>query len=53
MHNNKNLQKMEEKTNSEMRKMFPKDGDDIGIENGQKVDSTEIKHKKHSKLPRS
>ena len=53
MHNNKNLQKTEEKTNAEMRKMFPKDGADIGIENGQKVDSTDTKHVKRSKLPRS
>lgn len=50
MHNNKNLMKTDEKSNAEMRKMFPKDGADIGIENGEKIGSTEKKYTKRSKL---
>ena len=33
-----------------MRKMFPKDGEDIGIENGEKIGSSEKKYTKRSKL---
>lgn len=50
MHNNKNHMKTDEKSNSEMRKMFPKDGADIGIIDGEKVGSTEKKYTKRSKL---
>lgn len=35
--NNKNLEKTQKKSNAELRKMFPKDGADIGIENGKKI----------------
>ncbi len=49
MNNNKGLLKTREKSNREMRKMFPKDGDDIGIIDGEHV-STEKKYTKRSKL---
>ena len=50
MDNNKNLMKTQEKSNSELRRMFPKDGSDIGIINGEKIGSTEKKYTKRSKL---
>ena len=50
MHNNKSLMKTHELSNSELRKMFPKDGEDIGIMNGEKVGSSEHKYTKRSKL---
>lgn len=50
MHNNKNLLKTDEKSNSEMRKMFPKDGEDIGIIDGENVGSNGKKYTKRSKL---
>lgn len=50
MHNNKSHMKTREKSNAELRKMFPRDGANIGIENGVKVDSTESKFTKRSKL---
>lgn len=39
MDNNKNLMKTDEKSNAELRKMFPRDGSDIGIINGEKIGS--------------
>ena len=50
MNNNKNLLKTRDKSNSEMRKIFPKDGDDIGIVDGDHIGSTEKKYTKRSKL---
>ncbi len=37
MDNNKNRIKDREKSNPELRKMYPKDGADIGIINGEKI----------------
>ena len=37
MDNNKNRMKDREKSNAELRKMFPKDGADIGIIEGEKI----------------
>lgn len=48
--NNKNHMKTDEKSNPEMRRMFPKDGEDIGIANGEKVDANNSKFTKRSKL---
>lgn len=39
MDNNKNLVKTREKSNSELRKMFPQDGSDVGIIDGEKIGS--------------
>jgi hypothetical protein len=52
MDNNKHLMKMEEKSNAVLRKMFPKDGSDIGIINGEKIGSHDngSKFTKRSKL---
>lgn len=50
MNNNKNLAKTHDISNSEMRKMFPKDGSDIGIVDGEHRGSTETKYTKRSKL---
>lgn len=50
MNNNKGLMKTHEISNSEMRKMFPQDGENIGIIDGEKVGSTEKKYTKRSKL---
>ncbi|MFX0547961.1 hypothetical protein ACOAKC_01375 [Hathewaya histolytica] len=50
MHNNKSHRKTREKSNAELRKMFPKDGADIGIENGVKIDANGDKFTKRSKL---
>ncbi|MDT8718733.1 hypothetical protein IAI10_18915 [Clostridium sp. 19966] len=52
MDNNKNLQKTREKSNAELRKMFPREGADIGIENGKKIGASENGNKftKRSKL---
>lgn len=50
MDNNKNHMKTDEKSNPEMRRMFPKDGGDIGIANGEKVDANNSKFTKRSKL---
>lgn len=49
MDNNKNLKRTREKSNAEKRKMFPKDGADIGIENGKKIGSTVKRVTKRSK----
>lgn len=38
MHNNKNLMKTEEKSNAEIRKMFPKDGPEIIAMDSRRVD---------------
>jgi hypothetical protein len=37
MDNNKNLVKTDEKSNAELRKMFPQNGGDIGIIDGEKI----------------
>lgn len=39
MDNNKSHLRTEDKSNAELRKMYPKDGADIGIENGEKIGS--------------
>lgn len=39
MDNNKNLLKTRPKSNAELRKMFPKGGEEIGIINGEKIGS--------------
>ncbi len=39
VHNNKNHKKTDDITNAEMRKMFPKGGEDIGVKNGVKIGS--------------
>lgn len=50
MHDNKNLSKTHDINNSEIRKMYPKDGADIGIIHGEKIDSNGKKYTKRSKL---
>ncbi|MFA9398480.1 MAG: hypothetical protein ACERKV_09470 [Clostridiaceae bacterium] len=50
MDNNKNRKKNNDLSNSEKRKMFPKDGGDIGIANGEKIDANNNKFTKRSKL---
>lgn len=50
MNNNKSHMKTDEKSKAELRKMFPKDGEDIGFANGKNVNSTEEKYTKRSKL---
>lgn len=50
MHDNKNLSKTHDINNSEIRKMYPKDGEDIGIINGEKIDPNGKKYTKRSKL---
>lgn len=50
MKDNKNLMKTHDISNAEMRKMFPKDGDDIGFIDGEKAGNTEKKYTKRSKL---
>ena len=42
--------KTDKKSNAELRKMFPKDGSDIGIINGKKIDANNSKFTKRSKL---
>lgn len=37
--NNKNLVRSERHSNADLRKMYPQDGGDIGIENGEKLGS--------------
>jgi hypothetical protein len=39
MDNNKNLVKTRERSNAELRKMFPRNGGDIGIIDSEKVGS--------------
>lgn len=52
MDNNKSLLETDDKTNAELRKMFPRDGADIGIVNEQKLNAhaTGKKYTKRSKL---
>jgi hypothetical protein len=50
MHNNKNQMKTDDISNAEMRKMFPKDGEDIGIVDGEKTGANGKKFTKRSKL---
>ncbi len=46
MDNNKNRIKDREKSNSELRKMRPKDNADVGIKNGQIIGVHESKHER-------
>lgn len=39
MDNNKNHMRSDHHSNAELRKMYPQDGGDIGIENGEKLGS--------------
>lgn len=50
--NNKYRQRDRDKSNAELRKMFPKSGDDIGIIDGEKIGSRSNgkKFTKRSKL---
>lgn len=52
MDNNKSHLKTDIKSNAELRKMYPKDGANIGIENGEKAGSHDNGNKftKRSKL---
>ncbi|WP_169735788.1 hypothetical protein [Clostridium lundense] len=52
MDNNKSHLKSDHKSNAELRKMFPKDGANIGIEDGEKKGSHSngSKFTKRSKL---
>lgn len=52
MDNNKNLNKTQPKSNPELRKIFFKNGGNIGIENGEKLgaDANSKKYTKRSKL---
>lgn len=52
MDNNKNRMRDRDKSNAELRKMFPKSGDDIGIKDGEKIGSRNNgkKYTKRSKL---
>lgn len=47
MDNNKNRMKERGKSNSELRKMKPKDNADVGIINGQIIGVHESKHEKN------
>ncbi|WP_303864386.1 hypothetical protein [Alkalibaculum bacchi] len=49
MDNNKNRKKDREKSNSELRKMEPKDNEDVGITNGIKRGTHDGKHEKNTK----
>lgn len=52
MDNNKYRLKDREKSNAELRKMFPKDGAHIGIVDGEKVGSRDMRvGKNRSKEP--
>jgi len=46
MDNNKNRMRDREKSNSELRKMKPKDNADVGMINGQVIGVHEGKHEK-------
>ena len=50
MHDNKSHLKTDETSNAELRKMFPKDGEDIGLINGEKIGTEGKKYTKRSKL---
>lgn len=50
MDNNKSHMKTDDKSNAELRKMFPQGGGDIGIENGERIDANNSKFTKRSKL---
>ncbi|EET88219.1 conserved hypothetical protein [Clostridium carboxidivorans P7] len=39
MDNNKSHMRTDDKSNAELRKMYPKDGEDIGIVQGEKLGS--------------
>lgn len=46
MDNNKNRMKDRKKSNPELRKMKPKDNEDVGMVNGYKIGVHESKHEK-------
>ncbi len=50
MNNNKNLMKTRGKSNSELRKMYPEFGSEIGIVDGEKIDSKNKRLTKRSKF---
>ena len=52
MDNNKSHLRSDKKSNAELRKMFPSDGGDIGMEHGEKIgsDANGKKFTKRSKL---
>ncbi|MBX4264914.1 hypothetical protein [Clostridium estertheticum] len=50
MDNNKSHLRSDKKSNAELRKMYPHDGGDIGIENGEKIDANNDRFTKRSKL---
>ena len=45
MNNNKNRRKDSDISNAELRKMEPKDNEDMGIKNGKKIGNRESKLK--------
>lgn len=47
MDNNKNRKKDREKSNSDLRKIEPKDNADIGIINGKKIGVHDSRHEKN------
>lgn len=47
MDNNKNRIKDRKKSNADLRKIAPRDNEDVGIINGQKVDVHESRHEKN------
>jgi hypothetical protein len=46
MDNNKNRMRDREKSTPDLRKMQPKDNEDVGIIDGQKIEVHESKHEK-------
>lgn len=50
MDNNKSHMKTDDKSNAELRKMFPQGGGDIGIANEEKINANNSKFTKRSKL---
>ncbi len=50
MDNNKGLNKTDDKSNAELRKIHFQNGGNIGIENGEEIGKTEKKLTKRSKL---
>ena len=47
MDNNKNRMKDREKNNAELRKMKPKENEDVGIKNGKKIGVHDSGHEKN------
>ena len=50
MDNNKNRVKDRPKSNAELRKMFPKDGEDIGYKNGENLNTNGERMTTRSKM---